>query len=79
MVVLEGYKISKVVCGFFYSIVWVIIDMSVFIIYEFVLFFIFRDVLGVTLLGKGYFVFYIYRFVYFGFVLGLLLEKYKVL
>lgn len=77
--VLEGYKISKVVCGFFYSIVWVIIDMLVFIIYEFVLFFIFRDVLGVILLGKGYFIFNkYYYFIYFGFIKGLLLENYYV-
>lgn len=79
LVVLEGYKISKVACGSSHSIAWATTDKSVPTTHEPVLFSTSRDALGATLLGKGYFASYIYRFAYFGFVLGLLLEKYKVL
>lgn len=43
----EEFKIICVVCGFFYSIVWVEFDFLLLIMYELVMFFVFRDFLGV--------------------------------
>jgi E3 ubiquitin-protein ligase HERC2 len=52
LVVLEGYKISKVACGSSHSIAWATTDMSVPTTHEPVLFSTSRDALGATLLGK---------------------------
>nr|XP_034301900.1 E3 ubiquitin-protein ligase HERC2 isoform X4 [Crassostrea gigas] len=51
LVVLEGYKISKVACGSSHSIAWATTDMSVPTTHEPVLFSTSRDALGATLLG----------------------------
>nr|XP_022328228.1 E3 ubiquitin-protein ligase HERC2-like isoform X2 [Crassostrea virginica] len=51
LVVLEGYKISKVACGSSHSIAWATTDMSVPTAHEPVLFSTSRDALGATLLG----------------------------
>ncbi|XP_061183765.1 E3 ubiquitin-protein ligase HERC2-like isoform X1 [Saccostrea echinata] len=51
LVVLEGYKISKVACGSSHSIAWATTDMSVPTTHEPVLFSTSRDPLGATLLG----------------------------